>query len=338
MSAKKAATTQSAGAKRSTPKRLVHYRIPNQRNWPKDHINSVICGDAAATLRKLPDECVGLAVTSPPYWDIVDYEVEGQIGPGTYEEYLDALLGVWRETTRVLIPNGKLAIVTPIMPISKSVMNEQHTRHYKNIGSDIEHSILDAIPELHRYSLFVWQKQTTTKMFGSYPYPPNIYEDNTIEFIHVFVKEGSPPPIAKEAKEPSEITQEEWRNLTMQVWPIYPADVKRTRHPAPFPVVLPQRLIMMYTFRAAPELGFGGDLVLDMFNGSGSTCVAARAMDRPYIGIDLSEEYCAVARDRLETEQIDPYAILLESVRVRGAKNSRQGELFPVDTEDDVAG
>jgi hypothetical protein len=46
-------------------------------------------------------------------------------------------------------------------------------------------------------------------MFGSYPYPPNIYEDNTIEFINVFVKEGSPQIIAREIKEYSKITQVE---------------------------------------------------------------------------------------------------------------------------------
>lgn len=308
------------------------YRIPNPQNWPTDSVNRILCGDAAEKLRELPDECVALAVTSPPYWDVVDYEVEGQIGPGTYENYMDALLEVWKETERVLIPNGKLAIVTPIMPIPKAVMNEQHTRHYKNIGSDVEHTILRAVPGLHRFSLFVWQKQTTTKMFGSYPYPPNIYEDNTIEFINVFVKDGAPPPVPKEAKEASAITQEEWRNLTMQVWPMYPADVKRARHPAPFPVVLSQRLIMMYTFRAVPDAGFGGDLVLDMFNGSGSTCVAAEALGRPWIGIDLSPEYCAIARERVDHERVDPYAVMLRGVRVRGATSSRQLDLFSADS------
>jgi site-specific DNA-methyltransferase (adenine-specific) len=94
-------------------------------------------------------------------------------------------------------------------------------------------------------------------MFGSYPYPPNIYEDNTIEFINVYVKGSAPPVIPKEAKEPSKLSQEEWRNLSMQIWPMYPEDVKRAGgHPAPFPTVLPQRLILMYSFRAVPEVDF----------------------------------------------------------------------------------
>ncbi len=305
------------------------YRIPDPANWPGDWVNEIINDDASQVLRRIPDECIALAVTSPPYWNVKDYGVDGQVGQTEYARYIDDLLPVWRETSRVLIPNGKLAIVAPIMPVSKKAANDQHTRHLKNIASDIEQSILSNIEAFQRFSLFIWQKQTSVKMFGSYPYPPNIYEDNTIEFINVFVKEGKPPPLPREAKEPSRITQEEWRNLTMQIWPIYPEDVKRAGgHPAPFPVVLPQRLIMMYSFRRAPQVGFQGDIVLDMFNGSGSTCIAARALGRNFIGIDLNASYCQIARLRLAREHVDPSAIFLERVKVKSAFATPQPSLF----------
>ncbi|MBN2327645.1 MAG: site-specific DNA-methyltransferase [Candidatus Omnitrophica bacterium] len=296
-------------------------RIPHSSAWPKQHVNTIMEADALHALEKIPDACIALSVTSPPYWNVIDYENDGQIGHTEYDQYIGDLLHVWREVHRVLIPNGKLAVVTPIMPIPKKVINNQHTRHLKNISSDIEQSILSGIEGFHRYSLFIWQKQTTVKMFGSYPYPPNIYEDNTMEFINVFVKDGSPPPIAKEAKEASRMTQDEWRNLTMQVWPMYPADVKRAGgHPCPFPVVLPQRLIMMYTFARCPKAGFAGDIVLDPFNGAGATCAAAKAMNRNYIGIDLNPEYCQTARHRLQHEKINPQAIFLEPARVKNPK------------------
>ncbi len=301
-----------------------NHRIPNQDNWPQEFVNQVIQADTLKTLRRLPDQCVALAVTSPPYWDVIDYDHAGQLGHTDYETYISDLLEIWRETQRILIPNGKLAIVTPIMPIPKKIINDQHTRHLKNISSDIEQSILSNLEGFNRYSLFVWQKQTTVKMFGSYPYPPNLYEDNTIEFINVFVKEGAPPGIEKEAKEASRITQEEWRNLTMQVWPIYPADIKRSGgHPCPFPVSLPQRLIMMYSFGRCVEAGFEGDIVLDMFNGTGAACVAAEALGRNYIGIDLNPEYCRAALSRLELEEIDPKAIMLSAPCVRKATVSQ---------------
>ncbi len=308
----------------------MEHRIPDQNHWPSDLADRIVCADARDTLRELPDACVALAVTSPPYWNVVDYGIDGQIGQTSYEDYLDDLMTVWRETHRVLIPNGKLAIVTPVMPIPKSQIGDQHTRHLKNIAFDIESSILRELPGLHRFSLFVWKKQTTTKMFGSYPYPPNIYEDNTIEFINVYVKDGAPPPIPKEAKAPSKLTQTEWRNLSMQVWPMYPEDVKRAGgHPAPFPTVLPQRLAMMYSFAQAPAAGFGGDLVLDMFNGTGATTAAAKAIGRRWLGIDLNPDFCQHAQRRLLSNRVNPHGIMLDDVRVLGARDSRQLDMFP---------
>lgn len=293
-------------------------RTVSRGEFPEEYLNRILCADAREALRELPSGCVALVVTSPPYWNTVDYQVEGQIGQCSYEDYLQQLLEVWRETERVLVPNGKLAIVTPIMPMAKTTIAHQYTRHLKNLYSDIEHSILENIPTLHRYSLFVWQKQTTVKMFGSYPYPPNIYEDNTIEFINVFVKEGRPVPVSREVKEASRLTQEQWLNLTMQVWPMYPEDVRRAGgHPCPFPVVLPQRLIMMYTFRAVPQAGFKGDLVLDMFNGTGATCVAAASTGRNFFGIDLNPDYCRIAEWRVCHERVSEDEIILARVPVR---------------------
>ena len=300
-------------------------------------MNEILEDDAQAGLQKLPDEFAALAVTSPPYWNAVDYGVDGQIGQTSYEQYLQDLLDVWQETARVLTPNGKLAIITPIMPIAKQALNEHHTRHLKNINNDIETTILDNVPALHRYSLFVWQKQTTTKMFGSYPYPPNLYEDNTIEFINVFVKDGKPRSLPQEVKEASRLTQEQWLNLTMQVWPMYPEDVARAGgHPCPFPVVLPQRLMMMYTFRSVPEHGFEGDIVLDMFCGTGAACVAAANLGRRYIGIDISADYCEIARQRVKYEGLDPEAIYLPRINVKrpdALKNKRQMHLFSPEAE-----
>jgi modification methylase len=284
--------------------------------------NRVICGDSAQTLRHLPDASVHLIITSPPYWNLVDYGVDGQLGHTSYEQYLRDMLQVWRECFRILIPNGKLCINTPIVPVSKKQMNHTHTRHLKNINNDIEASLLtDDQSHFERYSLFIWQKQTSIKMFGSYPYPPNLYEDNTIEFINVLVKPGKPRKVPPEVKEASRLTQEEWLNLTMQIWPMYPEDVSRSGgHPAPFPLVLPERLIRMYTFGALPEAYFSGDIVLDPFNGTGATCVAAKACRRRYIGIDLSDEFCQIARHRLDPADVPRPDIMLKRPKMTSLK------------------
>lgn len=262
--------------------------------------NKILCSDSQAAMQRLPEDSIHCIITSPPYWNVVDYGFEGQLGQCSYEEYLSQLLEVWRECERVLAPNGKLCIITPIMPISKKVMPEQHTRHLKNINNDIEATILNNL-RLKRYSLYIWQKQTTEKMFGSYPYPPNIYEQNTIEFINVFVKDGKPRQIDQEIKEASRLSEKEWMDLTRQIWPLYPEDVKRANHPAPFPVSLPNRLIAIYTFArcSSEEKAYEGDIVLDPFCGTGATCVAAKNLGRNYMGIDLSPEFCIFAGENL---------------------------------------
>lgn len=268
-----------------------------------NYINKIICGDAIVEMKNIEDNTISLIVTSPPYWNLVDYDVEGQYGQGTYEEYLYQMLNVYKESERILQPNGKIALVVPIVPLPKAVDDSIHTRKILNLSSDIEQKVLNSNSSLHRFSLYIWQKQTSKKMFGSYPYPPNIYEDNTIEFITVFVKDGQPKKLSKEIKEKSIIKQEEWLNLSMQVWPIMPTNIQRKNgkgHPAPFPVEIPRRLMAMYTFKAVPEFNFDGDIILDMFNGSGSTCVAAAEMNRRFIGIDISIDFCKISEERIK--------------------------------------
>ncbi len=288
-------------------------------------INQILCADSKEILNRLKKNSIDLIITSPPYWNLVDYGFEGQIGQSSYEEYLEDLTQIWIECERVLVPNGKLCINTPIVPIKKEIINDQHTRHIKNINNDIEFCILQRT-NLQRFSLYIWQKQTTEKMFGSYPYPPNIYENNTIEFINVFVKSGEPKKLDKAIKEYSKLTTEEWMDLTRQIWYIYPENVSRTgAHPAPFPTKLPARLIAMYSFAAVEELGFKGDIVLDMFNGTGATCVAAKAMGRRYIGIDKSESYCEIARQRVAATF--PHKVDIMTKKVKLVNSEKQLDL-----------
>ncbi|HEX9491237.1 MAG TPA: site-specific DNA-methyltransferase [Stellaceae bacterium] len=266
-------------------------------------VDRVVCGDSRTVLRQLPDDWCACAVTSPPYWHTVDYGVAGQIGLHSYARYLDELDGVWAEVARVLLPNGKLCLNVPILPLTKDVsaaaFGPSHTRVLLDLYSDIKQRI-EAKTPLRLFSLYIWEKQTTEKMFGSYPFPPNLYERNYIEFVAVFVKPGTPRVLPAAVKGASRLSQEEWMDLTQQVWWLYPENVPRLEgHPAPFPEALPNRLIAMYSFRAVPALGWPGDIVLDPFVGSGTTCVAARRLGRRFVGIDLNPDFCAHALDRV---------------------------------------
>jgi DNA modification methylase len=265
-----------------------------------DIVDRLFTGHAATVMTGFPARSVDLIVTSPPYWTAVEYD-QGESPWPSYEGYLEDMQSVWSECARVLRPNGKLCINSPLLPIPKAVI-EQHTRHLKNIAFDMEHRIL-AETDLERYGLFVWQKQTSKMMFGSYPYPGNIIENNTIEFINVYVKPGRPPKFDADTRQANELTRTEWLDLAQQVWFMYPEDVKREGdHPAPFPEKLPARLMRLYTYG---EVGrFPGEIVLDPFVGTGTTCAVAKAMGRRYIGIDINPAYIKLAQQRIRVAPV----------------------------------
>lgn len=266
-------------------------------------LNSIVCGNSSTVLRELPDESVTCAITSPPYWNLVDYGCEEQIGHDVdYAHYRLQLADVWQEVERVLRPNGKFCLNVPLMPLAKKVstahFGKTHTRMILDLPGDLKADIFNTT-SLRYYSLYIWEKQTTEKMFGSYPYPPNLLERNYCEFILVFVKPGKPRKMPKAAKEAARLTSEEWMELTKQLWWMYPANVKRGEgHPAPFPESLPNRLISMYTFPAAGD--YVGDVVLDPFSGWGTTCIAAKRLGRHFLGVDLSPQFCNEAVKRLD--------------------------------------
>lgn len=298
---------------------------PQESSSLDDIVGRLHQGEAADVMASWPAECVDLVVTSPPYWTAVEYEDQSVTWP-TYDAYLEDMMRVWRECARVLRPNGKLCINAPIMPIPKSLI-EQHTRHLKNIAFDMEARILEE-GLLQRYSLFIWQKQTSKMMFGSYPYPGNILENNTIEFINVYVKAGKPPKFAPAVKAQNQLSRTEWVDLAQQVWFMYPEDVKREEgHPAPFPEKLPARLMKLYTYGKADD--FPGEVVLDPFVGTGTTCAVAKRMGRQWIGIDVSPTYLQFAEKRIaESHKGEPLLL------VGRAKYPGKDELFQMMQEE----
>ena len=204
-------------------------------------------------MSEVKDNSITLIITSPPYWNVKDYSLdgyqnqkissalEGQIGDIIdYEEYLNELTKVWIECQRVLKPNGKLCINTPLMPILKKNLNTHYTRDIFNISSGIEKEIIHKT-KLFLMDVYIWNRTNPTKrlMFGSYPYPPNFYAQNTIEFIHIYVKDGEPVKRTHDIKEKSKLSEKEWVAYTQQVWNIpipNHSDIAYGEHPAIMPI------------------------------------------------------------------------------------------------------
>ena len=273
-----------------------------------EYLNTVFFKDSR-NMRELPDESVQLIVTSPPYFNVKDYskdgyqvetvgeKADGQIGDiPTYDAYIAEMLKVWQECERVLKPNGKLVINTPLMPMLKKDLNTHYNRHIFNIDSDIQHSIRTET-SLFLLDMYIWNRTNPSKklMFGSYPYPRNFYTQNTTEFITIYVKDGKPERPSKEAKEASKITQEEWLKLTKQIWDIPipgKGDLAFGKHSAIMPEEIVRRIARLYSVV--------GDLILDPFAGSGTTLRVAKELKRNYVGYEISPTYKEVIEQKLE--------------------------------------
>ena len=254
----------------------------------------------ARKMRELPDNSVQLIITSPPYFNIKDYSKDGrqevvkgdkqagQIGDiPEYEKYIAEMLKVWKECERVLKPNGKLVVNTPLMPMLKRSLDTHYNRHIFNIDSDIQHSITHKTG-LFLLDIYIWNRTNPTKklMFGSYPYPPNFYAQNTTEFISVYVKDGKPERPSKEIKEASKLTQKEWTEFTKQIWNIpipNKSDLAFGDHTAIMPEEIVERSVRLFSFV--------DDIVLDPFAGSGTTLRVAKRLNRKYVGYEISPTY-----------------------------------------------
>ena len=269
-------------------------------NLKENHINRVFYKDSR-NMSEIPDNSVHLIITSPPYFNIKDYSLDGyqrnkrtekitgQVGDiSNYKQYIEEMLKVWRECERVLKPNGKLVVNTPLMPMFKKILNTHYNRHIFNINSDIENSILNNT-NLFLLDVFIWNRTNPSKklMFGSYPYPRNFYAQNTIEFITVYVKNGpSDNNLPKDIKEKSKLTEKEWVEFTKQIWNIpipNKKDIAFGEHSAIMPEEIVRRCVKLFTFV--------GDIVLDPFAGSGTTLKVAKELGRNYIGYEISKIY-----------------------------------------------
>jgi site-specific DNA-methyltransferase (adenine-specific) len=253
-----------------------------------------ILGDAR-NMDAIPDGSVALVVTSPPYFAGKEYEENlGEAGvPASYLEYLEMLHEVFAECVRKLEPGGRIAV---------NVANLGR-KPYRSLASDVIHILQDRLQLLLRGEV-IWKKAdgaAGSVAWGSYRKATNPVLRDITERVIIASKgrfDRAVSPKAREARElpfDTKITADEFMEATLDIWEIPSESARRARHPAPFPVGLPLRLINLYTYE--------GDLVLDPFMGSGTTLVAAIKRGRRPAGYDLEPEYVAVARERVAAEK-----------------------------------
>jgi site-specific DNA-methyltransferase (adenine-specific) len=274
----------------------LHYRA---EPWPEPYrrtTHRLRLADAR-DLSWIPDASVHLVVTSPPYWTLKDYAPGNRDQMGhfaDYEHFLSELDRVWKECKRVLVGGGRICCVVGDVCIARK-RGGRH--HLVPLHSDIQVRArrlgLDCLQPILWNKIANGATEVEGNGAGFYgkPYQPGGIVKNDIEYILFLRKGGEYRTTPALQKALSMLTKAEMKTWFRSIW----ADVRgastRDGHPAPYPAVIAERLIKMFSF--------AGDTVLDPFAGTGSTSQAAIMSGRNSIANEIEPAYVEIARQRI---------------------------------------
>ncbi len=256
------------------------------------YINEIICGDVIKTLKKMVKsseikEKVTAVITSPPYNSGLNYNGNIEDDNKPYDKYIDWLGEVFALCSRLLRPGGKIFVNCDSVT-NRQNQEEMGLRH--PIYADLIYKLRDKCPDLLYYDEICWYKYNATGKksgFGSWCSPKKIYQRRNHEYILIFANKQL--ELENDNGYDPDITAEEFNKYTFSVWQVHPV-THGNRHPSSYPSKLIEPIIKLYTY---PD-----DIILDCFNGSGTTTAVAAKLNRRYIGIDQNPSYCSHANNR----------------------------------------
>ena len=238
-------------------------------------LNKIYNEDCVLGMKKLSDNSIDLIVTSPPYNLNIQYAEHNDAM--TLEVYYDWCKEWIKESFRVLKPGGRFCLQIGCFQSSQNEPTySTFTELFRKEGFIFREFI-------------IWNKNIIPKRtaWGSWKSPSNPRISPPFEMIINFHKIS--PKILEKGE--TDLTKEEFVAWTNGLWVMAPESAKKRNHPAPFPEELAIRCIKMHSYI--------GGVVLDPFNGSGTTTSVANRLGRKYIGFDITENYCQLAEDRL---------------------------------------
>lgn len=251
-------------------------------------INKIYCEDNLTGLKKLPDGCIDMVMTSPPYDNL-----------RTYKGFSWDFESLAKELYRVLKDGGVIVWVVADATIdgSETGTSFRQALYFKDIGFNLHDTMIwdkECFPQcgsLHRYGSFFEYMFVFSK---GYPKTANIIRDVPNKLAGQKIGGGTRAADGRMMKK-SRLgeTIDEWGRRG-NVWRIPPSNNvnERTGHPAQYPEALCEDHIKTWSNP--------GDLILDPFMGGGTTAVACLHLDRNYIGYEISEEYVRLAEDRID--------------------------------------
>jgi len=247
-------------------------------NWkdkfPKENIhfeteNGILyCGDCLKIFQKFSNESVNLIVTSPPYNKGNQNKTFTKRNTWknaniNYDNYNDNLPEIEYQKWQKTCVKEFVRIITN----DGSIFYNHKPRTFGN-KVIFPNEWLD---EFIIKQLIIWDRGSSPNIENTRFYP-------TTEYIYWITKQNKTPKF--------------FRNKAIfkkEIWTIIPQ--KNENHPAPFPEELPKNCILATTIE--------NDIVLDPFLGSGTTCVVAEKLNRRWIGIEISEKYCEITKQRI---------------------------------------
>ena len=251
-------------------------------------LGRIVCGDNTEILSGFPAECVDLVVTSPPYDDLRTY--------GGHSWNFETLAA---QLVRVLKPGGVIVWVVADATVdgSETGTSMRQYLHWKDAHGLNLHdtmiwhkggftgvgSVQIRYGPCHEY-MFVVSKGKP-KTFNALKDRKNKWAGDERKHRMVRLPDGSM------IKKTHDILPLGEFGIRFNVWEIPPA---QNEHPAPFPEALAKDHIASWSNP--------GDVVLDPFSGSGTTCKAAKELNRQWCGIEINPEYCAIAEGRLSQD------------------------------------
>lgn len=297
-------------------------------------MTSLILGDCLEKLKELEDKSVDCVVTSPPYWALRDYGVDGQLGlEPTFQEYITKLCDIFDEVKRVLKDEGTCWVnMGDTYSGNKEgktdnkvsdYLKETTTNLHKKKGSVAE-KCLCQIPSRFAIEMtnrgwilrneIIWHKPNAM--------PSSVKDRFTVDFEKVFFFVKNKKYWFETQYEPYTAPMNRWGGDKLEAngestWDDGTGqDTYRDRNMRPNPLGRNKRSVWSINTKPYSEAHFAtypekliepmikagcpiGGVVLDIFAGAGTTGVVAKKQDKDFIGIELNKEYIEIAQKRI---------------------------------------
>jgi site-specific DNA-methyltransferase (adenine-specific) len=269
----------------------------------ENYINKVINGDCIEVMGEMPEGSIDLIVTSPPYGVNIAYDTHDD--DMEINQYLEFTRNWMTEAYKVLKDDGRIAINIPYE------INRQEKGGRIFLVSEVYQVMKQigfkffGIVDLEEDS----PHRSKTTAWGSWMSPSSPYIYNPKECVILAYKKHHIKKVKGQPQWKGVPTQIEQEDGTLKTKVVYQEEDKKEFMELVFgqwKYLNDSRPLTKATFsmdiptKAIKILSYKNDIVLDPFNGSGTSCVAAETLDRRWIGIELSPNYTEISRQRIQ--------------------------------------